>query len=684
MPSFHHSQCVRPFARAIIAGLLWLCMLLSSCMPQLSPGGTGQVTSSPSPTATPYKMATPAPTLVSPSVWNESPDLAALVRSANLPPVYRRMPENPKVVPVVQEIGSYGGEWRMVIQPSADERQFIRTVAYEPLVRWTSDWSGLEPNLASDYSVNEDATEYTFTLRRGIRWSDGALFTTEDIRFWYEEILSREELTAQIPGWLKSRGKVAEFEFVDEYTFKVYFPYPNSLFLQQLATPEALMITSFPAHYVKQYFPKYANPEDLANRIAEGLYTDWVDLFISEVGVSSTDNGSFNDPDRPRLSAWVLESPYRSGVETVRWRRNPYYWKIDSRGNQLPYIDTVVFQVVNNLDEAVNRAINGEIDMQNLHSLGMDLDSIAGEKQRDAFTRYSLIDGSNNVMVINLNLVHDDPVKRKIFQNNNFRIGLSYAINRQEILDFLYNGKGTPWQAAPREGSPFYDPSMGAMYTEYDIEKANHFLDKAGYQKDATGSRIGPDGFPITFSIEVLENQPMQVAMLNMVAKYWSEVGINLQLKVESYPLFLATVRSNQHDAAAWTGGTTMFSDVILDPSNYIAISADTLWGVNWANWFNNVKGFENQVPLPAARKSFESYERIRASDDTAEQIRLMKSALTVSRESFWTIGIALGPERYGIRRKDFMNVPEKMPASWLYPDPAPTNPEQYFIAVLQ
>lgn len=683
MPFSRFLQHARFPGRPVLAGLLWLCLLFSSCIPPASAGETGEATALPSPTATQYTMATPAPTIAPPQVLNEPPELAELTHSAKLPPVYIRMPDSPKVVPVAGEIGSYGGEWRMVIQPSGDERQFIRTVAYEPLVRWTSDWRGLEPNVVSEYSVNKLATEFTLTLRRGVRWSDGVPFTTADIRFWYEEVLLREELTPQVPIWLKSSNKAAKFEFVDEYTFKVRFASSNSLFLQQLATPEALVITAFPAHYMQKFLPEYADPEELARRIAEGKYRDWVDLFIHQVGINSTDNGSFNDPDRPRLSAWVLETPYRAGAETVRWQRNPYYWKVDPRGNQLPYIDTVVFKVVDNLDEAVTLAVNGEIDMQNLHSLGMDFDSLAGEKQRDAFARYSLIDGSNNLMVINLNQTHQDPVKSEIFQNKNFRIGLSYAINRQEILDLLFGGKGTPWQAAPRDGSPFYDPQMGVMYTEYNIEKANEYLDRAGYLMDATGSRLGPDGFPIAFAIEVLESQPQQIAMLNLVSKYWSEVGINLQLKVESYPLFLATVRSNQHDAAAWSGGTTMFSDVLLDPSNYTAFSTDTLWGVNWANWFNGISGNEEQSPSEIVRSSYFTYQRARASSSAAEQIRLMKNVLQVYGENFWTIGIALGPERYGIRRKNFMNVPEKMPAAWLYPDPAPTNPEQYFIAAV-
>jgi peptide/nickel transport system substrate-binding protein len=311
----------------------------------------------------------------------------------------------------------------------------------------------------------------------------------------------------------------------------------------------------------------------------------------------------------------------------------------------------------------------------------MDANTILDINQSGKLKRYRLQDGSNNVMVINLNMSHANITLREIFRNKSFRAALSHAINRQEILDFIYQGEGEPWQAAPRLESPFYDPAMGLLFTEYSVEKANQFLDSAGFQKDQVGNRLGPDGVPISFSVMVLDNQPQQIAMLNMIAKYWSEIGIDMRPKVESLPLYQATVRSNLHEGAAWLGGSTFFSDVLLDPSNYLPNSENAMWAVSWANWFNSIPGFENEVPITSARKSLEMYDRIRSVRDAAEQMRLMKGAMLVARESFWTIGIALGPEQSGLVADNFKNVPDQMPASWLYPDPAPTNPEQYFIS---
>ena len=147
-----------------------------------------------------------------------------------LPPINYRLPQNPKIVRPVSEVGRYSGTWHMVIRPFIDQAQFIRTVAYEPLVRWTTDWSGIEPNLAENYSVNQDATEYTFTLRRSLRWSDGIRFTTRDIRFWYEDVLLNKELTPVIPSWLKLAGEVASFEFIDDATFVVRLITPTDYF----------------------------------------------------------------------------------------------------------------------------------------------------------------------------------------------------------------------------------------------------------------------------------------------------------------------------------------------------------------------------------------------------------------------------------------------------------------------
>jgi len=664
----------------VFSGWAAFAMLFSACGTVLPQTGQAPVTAQPSPSATPLHTATPAPTLPIPNQFQQSPLFESMTQAGAIPKVRERLPEHPKVIPTVEKTGVYGGTWRMVILPSADDAQFIRTVAYEPLFRWTSDWSGIEPNLVESYSVNSNATEFSFTLRRGMHWSDGVPFTTEDIRFWYNDVIRNDELTPLIPFWLLSHTDLARFEFVDAYTFKVHFSYSNSLFLEHLATPEALMMTSYPSHYAQKFHANYLDESELQSRIKEGGYQSWADMFIKKVGVNPTDNGNFVDSNRPRMTAWVMTSPYKTGVKSVTWERNPYYWKVDAAGNQLPYIDTVVFNVVDNTDVAINRAMAGLIDMQNLSHMGIDGSSIIELLEDSPYRPYGQIDGSNNVMVIHLNLAHKDPALRTIFQDKNFRVGLSYAIDRKEILTMLFGGKGEPWQAAPLKDSPFYDPLMGTQFTEFDLQKANEYLDRAGFLKDQMGKRFGPDGLPISFSVEVADNNPQQIAMLNMVAKYWSAVGIDIQPNPRPLPIYKASIRSNLHDAAAAPGGATFMADVLLNPGNYLPNGEDSYWAVPWLNWYSDVPGYENERVDDTAYRLMGMYARIRALINPAEQMRLMKNTLLISRESYWTIGIAQVPPQYGLVRRNFHNVPNSIPSAWIYPDPAPTNPEQFFI----
>lgn len=668
----------------ITAVYLCLAVLATACGSPVFSGFEARPTSTNAPvpyTPTPAMItATPAPTLPLPQSYQEAPSLKSQVERQQLPPVNERLPENPKVVRVVEETGLYGGEWNMTIQSAADEYQFVRTVAYEPLLRWTNDWSNVEPNLVESYSVNKNSTEFTFTLRKGIRWSDGEPFTTKDIRFWYEDILRNTSLTPITPYWLKTGGRMAEFNFIDDYTFTVKFASSNSLFLRRLATPDSLAMISFPAHYAKRFHSRYSTSDVLTGLIFGGKYKSWAEMYISKVGVTGLDNGSFVDPARPRLSAWVLKTPYSSESSEIIWERNPYYWKVDAEGNQLPYIDTVVFHSVSSIDDTIMYTLDGQIDMQSLGPVGEEVLTRLGG--RDDFYRfYRLEDASNNVMVFNFNLAHPDPAKRKLFQTRDFRIALSLAINRQEIIDQVLGGQGEPWQAAPRADSVFYSEEMAHQFTEYDIDRANDLLDKANFVRDTLGRRLDHEGMPISFVVYVPDSEPEQIAILNLIAREWSRLGINVTPKAVSLPIFLATVRSNLHDAAVWRGGSTFFDDVMLDPSNYVPVSENTLWAVNWSNWYNKVEGYENIFPSESVRYSMMMYDRIRATTNISEQMRLMKAVLLMSTENFWNIGIALGPERYGVVQKDFHNVPTMMPSAWMFPDPGPANPEQFFIS---
>ena len=199
----------------------------------------------------------------------EAPELAAQVAAGTLPALEERLPANPLVVPVVEQIGVYSDAWHSAMVGGADEPWVYRTVSYENLMRWTPDWSGVIPNIAESVDVNDNATEYTFHLREGMKWSDGAPFTSADIQFWYEDLFTDEQFTpAPAEPFINVDGSPVAFEVIDETTFKFTFANPKGLFLQYLATARPLdnATVRYPRHYLEKFHPKY-NP-NVADEIA--------------------------------------------------------------------------------------------------------------------------------------------------------------------------------------------------------------------------------------------------------------------------------------------------------------------------------------------------------------------------------------------------------------------------------
>lgn len=668
-----HSTVLR-----LIFSLIVLAALLVSCAPPAVVETTEEPTEEVAPTQAVVmkETATQAPTLPPPPKYTEAPELAALVASGDLPPVEERLPENPKVVPPNEEIGVYGGTLHRLTKPSADGAHFTRIVVYENLVRWTPDWTGIEPNLAESFEVNDDATVYTFHLRKGLKWSDGTPYTSKDIMFWYEDVALNTDISPTPPSWLKdANGDPAKVEAPDDFTIVFTFGTPNGLFLSRLCTPDTLDIVRIPAHWAKQYHIKYADQADIDKMVKEGQYETWKDLFVAKV----MGDAVFREPDRPMIFAWKLTEGYVGGASQVVFERNPYYWKVDPEGQQLPYIDKYIFPIVDSVDAMVPRALAGEVEMQERHiATNPNKPLFVDNMEKGNYRFFNIFDGSLNLMSIQFNLNHLDPVKNEIFNNKDFRIGLSYAINRQEIIDTVYVGAGEPWQTAPKQNSPFYDEEMAKQYTEYDVDKANEYLDKAGYMKDANGKRLGPDGKPISFIIEVIDTNPQWVDMLNMIVAYWAEVGIDMQPKVLERSIMYANKDALMHDAGVWsTSG--FLAEVLLDPRYFIPYSNESIWAVGWANWYNGLPQGKDYEPPDNVKAMLEVYDQIKATADVEEQIRLGKEMVAMAKENFWTIGIGVGPDLYGIVKNNVHNVIDH-PNGWLYPNPAPINPEQIWM----
>ena len=636
----------------------------------------------PAPTA-PEEAPTPTPAEVAPpevevtTKYKEAPQLAELVKQGKLPPVDERLPENPMVIEPVDRIGQYGGTWRTALRGGADNAWLVRTLDYEHLVRWDPEWTKVIPNIAESFEANEDATEFTFRLRKGLKWSDGEPFTADDIMFWYEDVFSNEELTPVKSSWLVSGGEPAVVEKVDDYTVKFKFTTPNGLFLQRLATPSGSQITRFPRHYLEQFHIKY-NPDNIDQLIEEAGASDWVNLFqLKGYGVPGTPyDARWQNKELPSLNGWILTTAYGEGTRVVA-ERNPYYWKVDPEGQQLPYLDRIVYEVGEDVEVLVLKALNGEIDMQDRHIAKPANKAVfVDNMEKGGYGFFETIPSSMNSLIIALNLTHKDPVMREIFQNKHFRIGLSMAINRQEIIDLVYVGAGEPFQAGPRPESPFYNERLAKQFTEYDVEQANKHLDLAGYtERDEEGFRLGPDGKRISFAVEVAAVQTDRIDAMELIRGYWKEVGVDIQVKTEDRSILYTRKAANEHDAVVWGGDGGL--DVILEPRWYFPYSGESNYAILWQYWYN--KDPRGEEPPEAPKKQMALYDQLKATGDPDKQAELMREILEIAADHVELIGISLPPKGYGIVKNNFHNVPKVMPGAWLYPNPAPTNPCQYF-----
>ncbi len=613
--------------------------------------------------------------------YQEAPMLAERVESGELPPVTERLPESPLIVTPIDDIGVYGGTWRMGMRGSNDHALIIRTAGYQGLVRWSPDWVDIEPNLATHWEVSPDASEYTFFLREGVKWSDGTPFTADDILFWYESIALNKELFPSTPSWLVIDGEAGLVEKIDDYTVKFSFKGSHGLLLQYLCLPEGTSPVSYPKHYLSQFHPDYVEKEPLAQMVEDAGLTGWTELFIQKGGGIIDSGSRWLNSELPTLHAWMTELPLSPEATQVRLVRNPYFFKVDPEGNQLPYIDYVTFDLAEDVETLVLSTINGAIDMQSRHiGIEENLAVLTANMEAGEYHFFETPSSFMNTMIISLNLTHLDPTKREIFQNKDFRIGLSHAINREQIISLVLYGQGIPYQSAPRPDSTLYNEQLATQYTEYDVDLANEYLDQAGYaERDDEGYRLGPDGERISFSIDVITTYRYDWSlMVELVAQYWQQVGIEMTPNIVERDQLYERKAANQHDAAIWIGDGGLGS--ILEPRYYFPYSTESNYAEAWQYWYNNPAHELAEEPPTAAQHQMTLYEQIKSTADLDEQNAFMAEIVQIAADEFYIIGISLPPSGYGVVRNNFHNVPESMPDSWTYPNPAPTNPEQYFI----
>jgi len=207
----------------------------------------------------------------------EAPQFSALVKAGKLPPVNERLPEIPLMLPVVDEIGQYGGILRRAFLGPGDHNNYTRAV-YDALVRFAPDGSQVVPHIASGWESNENFTEWIVRMRPGAKWSDGKPFTADDIMFWYNDILLNKDLMPGGANWMKNDdGSMAKVEKLSNYMVKWSYKQPNTAFLLNLANMDGAdksisNLVFVPAHYLKQFHPNYASKSNLKAKVKKSWF----------------------------------------------------------------------------------------------------------------------------------------------------------------------------------------------------------------------------------------------------------------------------------------------------------------------------------------------------------------------------------------------------------------------------
>ncbi len=611
------------------------------------------------------------------AAYKEAPSLAAKVAAGTLPPLSERLPKSPVVVTPREKVGKYGGTLRTVLRGGEDRVWLIRTAFYDNLLRWDLEYTKPLPNLAESWTVSPDGKSFTFKLREGVRWSDGKPFTTADIAFWWE-LFSDPDVNPGKDSFFTVGGKLAELKVIDDQTFRFDFAAPNGLFPQRLASGEMGNPTAFAKHAVSKYHPKY-NPEADALAKQKGFNTGKLYLRTLMTGLQV----KMLNPDFPVLNAWKLTSPYNAQATVLTAERNPYYWKVDSEGQQLPYVDQVTYETGTDVESLLLKAKAGNIDLLSRHINTIDNKSVLIDAAKAGkFGFYELTSPNANTWVVSLNQTSPDKVKRELFRNKDFRIALSHAIDRQAIIDTVYFGVTKPMQVAVPPSSPFYNEQLARQYTEYDVAKANALLDKLGLTKrDADGFRLGPNGEPLQIAVEVFATQKEWAAVLELVAGYWNKVGIRTKLEILDRSLVQAHIDANEYDAAVlWPEGGGG-QELKMFPIMFAPISIHSGFGPGWYfRYLGDPRG-KDWEPIEGVEKSMALYKELLATAEPAKQDELLKKLVQQAADNFYQIGIAEPIDGYGIVSDKVRNLPKKgMWDSFNWPQPGASGLEQLWI----
>ncbi|MEM9439762.1 MAG: ABC transporter substrate-binding protein, partial [Pseudomonadota bacterium] len=418
-------------------------------------------------------------------------------------------------------IGKAGGEITTLVGRPKDTRLMV-VYGYARLVGYDRDFA-IQPDILKSVDVEEGRT-FTLRLRDSHHWSDGAPFTSEDFRYWWEDVANNMALSPTgPPAKLIVDGELPEVTFPDPLTVRYSWSQPNPLFLPALAgaTPQFIYM---PAHYLKQFHQAYADKDQLAQAVAANKARDWAQLHGRRDNMYKQDN-----PDLPTLQPWMLTTAPPS--TRFVFERNPHYHRVDEGGQQLPYLDRVIMEVVDSKLIPI-KAGAGETDLQARGLFFKHYTFLKENQERSGLMTYLWQTARGAHLALYPNLNASDPVWREVLRDVRFRRALSLAIDREEINQIMYFGLAMGGNNTVLPQSPLYKENYRFEWASFDPEQSSALLDDMGLNEwSSDGLRLLPDGRPVELIVETAGEETEETDLLELVAEAWLKQGVKIHVK---------------------------------------------------------------------------------------------------------------------------------------------------------
>ena len=645
-------------------------------------GGDASQTQESTPASTPDSTpaSTPEESVAPVEVagFSEAPMLADLVQAGSLPAVEDRLPVEDDVfvdqtdaLGNTLEIGTYGGVINLL---GAGGSWGLSRPVLEGIIRYNNDGT-YYANVIKSFEHNDDYTVWTFNLREGMKWSDGDDFNADDITFWYYMChltnYDTKKSWAALKETVDGEDAWANLEKVDDYTVKWTFVNPK--FPADFIENGDFKWCWAPSHYLLDMIPDSIYVE---NPYWEktGLDDETVLLNAQAKGIDAAtvnDLGKavayywWNEDGIPCLNSYTLSTKEGNNSRDAQLcilERNPYFWKVDAQGQQLPYCDEIHFNSTSEDGQDQLMFRSGEIDilevgMQDIASLLADMGDKA-QLRSFASTNW----GS---YLITFNYTCKDANYAELFANSKFRQAMSICVDREQVSGLLSEGFLEPGQCAPAEGNFGYDPEWETKWTEYDVDGAKKLLEECGLVMGSDGFYDFADGSDFVLTIYTYTDSGADTAY-PVLEQYYNKAGIKCATKDIEVSAFDQEIDNNDWYAVLGPhtaiGGLSMKSRV----QPFVPIAQSAEWYGDYGTYYGT-NGAQGVAPEGDMAKLVEIYEKWNATPDSDERDQYNLDIYAVHKENLWTIAYLKAAGSYVLINSNVKNYPELLVSDDLY-----------------